>query len=193
MAKKKIVKKPKCDVGNFKRFFAYLLDYYLGLLLCSLPIVLANGIINQSEKMQMNLFFFSKQPALFYSMAVVSLLLGYYYYIHIPLKVWKGQTVAKRLFHFKIVKKDGDEVDVKTLVLRYVVGFTIVEGSLISCSSILRQTITYMTNINLVDPLMKIGTYVSLASCMLVFVTKNRQMIHDFIAGTMVTDENYEK
>lgn len=193
MAKKKIVKIPKCDVGNFKRFFAYLLDYYLGLLLCSLPIVLANGIINQSEKMQMNLFFFDNQPMLLYFVAIVSLLLGYYYYIHIPLKVWKGQTVAKRLFHFKIVKKDGNEVDLKTLILRYVVGFTIVEGSLISCSSILRQLLTYVTKINFVDSLMQIGTYVSLASCLLVFVTKNRKMLHDFIAGTIVTDENFER
>ena len=191
MAKKKAIKKPKCDVGNFKRMFAYLIDYYFGLLLCSFPIIIANGIINQSDKMQMNLFFFDDQPGLFYAMAIISLLVGYFYYIHIPLHVWKGQTVGKRLFHFKIIKKDGNEVDLKTLLLRYGIGFTLVEGSLISTSAIVRQTITFATGINFVDPLMKIGVYISLASCVLVFVTKNRQMLHDLIAQTLVTSDDF--
>lgn len=193
MAKKKIHKDPVCNVGYFKRFFAYLVDYYFGLLLCSLPIVLMNGIINRSEKMQMNLFFFKSQPILLYGVAIVSLVLGYCYYIYIPLHKWKGQTLGKRLFHFKIVKNDGNDIDFKTILLRHVLGMLVIEGALISCSSVIRQLLTFMTGLNFVDPLMKIGVYVSLVSCILIFITKNHKMIHDLISGTIVTNESYQK
>lgn len=192
MAKKKKRRLPPvCDVGYFSRFFAYLLDYYFGLLLCSLPIVLANGILNGSDKIQMNLFFF-EGPTL-YVVALLSLLVGYVYYIHIPLRVWKGQTVAKRLLHFKIVKTTGDEVDRKTLLLRHAVGMMLVEGAVISCTSVVRQLITYCTGFNLVDPWIYAGMAITLVSCVVMFLNRNRRMLHDLIADTMVTKDTYQK
>lgn len=175
---------PQANVGFFKRFFAYLLDFYIGMLLCSLPIVLANGILNQSEKMQMNLFYF--EGTTFYVVAALSLLMGFWYYVYIPCKVWKGQTLAKHLFHFKIVKMDGSDVDLKALCLRQIVGMFVIEGSVIAASSLLRQIMTYITTINFVDPLIYVGLAITILSAIMMIFGKNRRMLHDFIGTTMV-------
>lgn len=175
---------PQANVGFFKRFFAYLLDFYIGMLLCSLPIVLANGILNQSEKMQMNLFYF--EGTTFYAVAALSLLMGFWYYVYIPCKVWKGQTLAKHLFHFKIVKMDGSDVDLKALCLRQIVGMFVIEGSVIAASSLLRQIMTYITTINFVDPLIYVGLVITILSAIMMIFGKNRRMLHDFIGTTMV-------
>lgn len=175
---------PQANVGFFKRFFAYLLDFYVGMLLCALPIVLANGILNQSEKMQMNLFYFD--GITFYVVALCSLLVGFWYYVYIPCKVWKGQTLAKHLFHFKIVKMDGSDVDFHSMILRQVVGMFLVEGSVIAASSLFRQIITYLTSINFVDPLIYVGLVITVLSSVIMLLGKHRRMIHDFIGATMV-------
>lgn len=179
---------PECNVGIFKRFFAYLLDFYLGMLFCSLPIVLANGIVNQNDTMQMNLFFF--EGTTFYVVSFLSLLMGFIYYVFIPWKVWKGQTFAKHLFHFKIVQMDGDEVDMRSLFFRQVIGIFIVEGSIISCSSLLRQILTYMTSYNFVDTFIYVGLAITIVSSILMVIGKNHRMIHDFIGSTIVVQTN---
>lgn len=179
---------PQANVGIVKRFFAYLLDFYFGLLLSALPIVLANGMINQSTEMQVNLFFF--EGATFYIVGMLSLLVGFWYYVYIPCKVWRGQTLAKHLLHFKIVKMDGSDVDLKTLFLRQVVGMFLIEGSVIAASSLLRQMMTYLTNINFVDPFIYIGLAITVASCILMMLGKHRRMLHDFIGSTMVVLSN---
>ncbi|MEJ8737897.1 RDD family protein [Erysipelotrichaceae bacterium HCN-30851] len=191
MTKKKFYRKPICDVGMLKRFFAYIVDYYFGLLLCSLPIVLGNGLINRGEEMQMNLFFFKDQALTLYIIAFLSFFIGYVYYIHIPLKVWKGQTLAKHLFHFKIVKTNGEEVDLKSLLLRHAVGMFLIEGAVISCTSVLRQLLTYCTGINFVDSLIKVGLVLTFVSCVIMLFNSNRKMIHDYIGGTIVTSDSY--
>lgn len=175
---------PQANVGFFKRFFAYLLDFYLGMLLCSLPIVLANGILNQSDKMQMNLFYFD--GVTFYIVAAVSLLLGFWYYVYIPCSVWKGQTLAKHLFHFKIVKMDGEDVDLKSLFLRQIIGMFIIEGSVVAASSLLRQIMTYATSMNFIDPLIYVGFAITILSAIMMIFGKNRRMLHDIIGTTMV-------
>lgn len=193
MAKKKYTRLPICDVGVLKRFFAYLGDYYIGLLLCSLPIVLGNGLINQDETMQMNLFFFDEQPLVLVIIAVLSLLIGYVYYVHIPYRIWNGQTLAKRLLHFKIVQMNGEALKRKHLLLRHGVGMLLIEGSVISCTSVLRQLLTYFSGINLIDPWIYAGLAITIASCIFMLINKNHRMLHDYIANTMVTSEDYQK
>lgn len=172
------------SVGMVKRFVAYLVDFYFGMLLCSLPIVLGNGILNGSEKMQMNLFFF--QGAHFYIIGFLSLFIGYLYYVYIPKYIWKGQTVAKHWMHIKIVKMNGEEVDGKALFLRQIVGMFVIEGAVISCSTLLRQMLTYSTSINFVDMFIYISLGITVLSSMVMVFTTNRRMLHDFIGTTRV-------
>lgn len=179
---------PVCDVGIIKRFFAYLIDFYLGMLFCALPIVLANGIVNQNDTMQMNLFFF--EGTTFYIVAFLSLFMGFIYYVFIPWKVWKGQTFAKHLLHFKIVQMDGDEVHMRALFFRQVIGIFIIEGSIISCSSLLRQLLTYMTAYNFVDSFIYVGLGITIVSSILMVIGKNHRMLHDFIGATIVVQTN---
>lgn len=171
-------------VGLVKRFIAYMIDFYFGMLLCSLPIVLGNGIINQSEKMQMNLYFF--EGSTFYIIGIISLLIGYFYYVVVPNRMWKGQTVAKHLLHIKIIKMDGNEVDGKTLFIRQIIGMFLIEGAVVSCSTLIRQMLTYGTNINFVDTFIYVGLGITLLSSLLMVFTGKRRMLHDFIGSTRV-------
>lgn len=186
MKKKKSL--PVNNVSLIKRFFAYLLDYYFGLLLCSLPIVLANGIVNQSDVMQTNLYLFADQPKVLYLVAIFSLILGYFYYVHIPLHVWRGQTVAKRMLHFKIVKDNGDPVDFKALFLRYILGMMLIEGSLICCTSIFTQLLSYSFSIDFMKPWNTVGMIITILSIVWMLFNPQHKMFHDYIAKTIVTN-----
>lgn len=188
MVMKKKQSLPVNNVSLIKRFFAYVLDYYFGLLLCSLPIVLANGILNQSDVMQTNLYLFADQPKAFYLIAVFSLLLGYFYYVHIPLHVWKGQTLAKKMLHFKIVKENGDSVDFKALFLRQIIGLMFVEGALICCTSLFTQLLSYSFSIDFMKPWNNIGMVISLLSIVFMLFNPQHKMFHDYIAKTIVTN-----
>lgn len=193
MGKKKYYRTPLNDVNWLKRLFAYVLDYYFGLLICSLPIVLANGILNHSDKMQTNLYLFENQPVALYIVAAFSFLLGYVYYIHIPLRIWNGQTVAKKLFHFKIVKDNGDPVNLKTLVLRHVLGMMLIEGAVLCCTSILAQLLSFTFAINFIDSWLHVGMVVTIISGVWMLLNNQHKMFHDYIAKTIVTSDSYGK
>lgn len=186
--KKKIVRKKYIKAKLSKRLIACLLDFYLSILLSSFPIVLANGIINKSKQMQMNLFFFEKDPKIFFLIALISLFLGYVYYVYIPLKKWNGQTFAKHLFKIKIVNLNDEDVGLKDLILRQILGIFIIEGSIASTSSILRQIIAYITSYNFIDIGMKVGLFITAVSCALIFITRKQQMLHDIISKTYVVE-----
>lgn len=185
--KKKYYKLPTCDVSYVKRFFAYLVDYYVGLLCCSFPIVMANGILNQSDHMQMNLFLFD--GITFYIIGIISLVVGYWFYIYIPMFVWKGQTLGKRMFHFKMLRCDGKEITWKELWIRYFIGFTLIEESFLPSSSIVRQMLTKLTGFNFVDTFIYLGLGISIVSCIIMLFSKNRQMLHDRFANTLVVQD----
>ncbi|RSK27376.1 RDD family protein [Bacillus sp. HMF5848] len=125
--------------GFWIRFFAGLLDS----LLVNLPLLLLIGMLTgdfSDENSWVNLLFLL-------------------YTIIVPI-VWTGYTVGKRIVGIRIVKLDGRNVGLGTMLLRTIVA-----------------SIVYALTLG-------IGVIVS---AFMVGLREDKRAIHDFIAGTYVT------
>lgn len=89
------------------------------------------------------------------------------YLIAIP-TIWKGQTLGKRFFRIKLVKKDGSDIDIKTLFVREITRICLLIVS-VGCSAF--------------------ANFLSLT------ISKSHLAFHDVIASTRVVSisENAEE
>lgn len=172
------------DVPSWKRFVAYMLDWYLGSIFTSLPMVMIYMKVTNTDILNVNLFQYPKQYAML--AGGLGLLFALFYYMIVPLCIWKGQTLGKRWCHFKIAKRDGDDVCLKELFLRQIIGIFLIEGALIFPSDLFHQILSLVSNINFVTPLTYIGIVVSVLSAIFVIFRKDHKAIHDLISNTKV-------
>lgn len=82
------------------------------------------------------------------------------YAVILPL-VWTGYTIGKRMIGIRIIKIDGTNVDVWTMVKREIIG-----------------GLVYMLTLG----------FGVIVSAFMVGLREDKRAIHDFIAGTYVTD-----
>lgn len=180
-------KKPRTPVVENaplpRRFFAYLIDWYVGALATCLPISLFASKLT-GNMLNQNLI---ELPEPFGLIAgACALLCAFVYFVAIPAFVWPGQTPAKRMLGVKIVRTDGSPVDFGHLVLRQVVGLIVVDGTLVSASAVWHQMLSIATGINFVTPLMYVGFVLTLVNVLMIVLRQDRRCIHDFIGDTRV-------
>lgn len=172
------------DVSNSKRMFAYIIDWYVGSLFMTLPLVFLYSKLTGTTEMTQTLYAFPGNYG--YVAGGLALLFGLLYYVFIPLKVWKGQTPGKRMMGFKIVKDDNSDVDFITLFKREVIFIFLFECSMYSASSYFHQILSMLAGYDLVTILMYIGIVITVASGALVLKFDARKMFHDYFAKTRV-------
>lgn len=172
------------ELPIWKRFVAYMVDWYLGSIFTSLPMVMIYMKATNTQDLNTNLFQYPKQYALM--AGALGLLFGFFYYLIVPLLIWKGQTLGKHWCHFKIVKKNCQDVSFKQLFLRQIIGIFLVEGALIFPSNLFHQILSFICNVNLITPLNYVGIAISIISGLLVLIRKDHRAIHDLIASTKV-------
>lgn len=166
-----------------RRFFAYLIDWYLGALATALPISIVAGALTGDITNQRLVDF----PAPYgIAAGALALLFACAYYIAIPLAGWRGQTPGKRICRIRIEMADGSPADLAHLALRQVVGVFILSGVIANASSIWHQMLTIATQVNFVHPLMYAGFAVTVVSCVMILFRKDHRCLHDFIGGTAV-------
>lgn len=169
------------NVGLPRRMIAYLIDWYVGGLATALPVSFVSMKLFGSMANQ-NIMDFG---ALSMATGALALLCAVLYYWAVPAVVWKGQTLGKRIFRIQIVSDDGGEATPGLLAKRQILGIIVVEGSLVTASTIWHQMASLATGVNLVTPLMYLGMGISLVSAVLVLVGKHKA-IHDFLGGSRV-------
>jgi uncharacterized RDD family membrane protein YckC len=172
------------DIPIWKRFIAYMVDWYLGSIFTSLPMVLIYMKATNTQDLNTNLFQYPKQYALL--AGALGLLFGLFYYLIVPLFIWKGQTLGKRWCHFKITKINSENVSIKELFLRQIIGIFLVEGALIFPSNLFHQILSLISNVNLITPLNNVGIAISIVSGLCVLIRKDHKAIHDLIGSTKV-------
>lgn len=184
-AVKRQAKEQTAQASLSRRFFAYLFDWYVGGLATALPIAFFS--MRQYHTVQnQNIMLFSAPYGVI--AGVLALMCAVLYYAVIPTWGWKGQTPGKRLLRLKIVQADGADASAGTMFLRQLVGMMVLEGGLVTASTIWHQLATLLTGVELVKPLMYVGMVVSAVSALLV-VTRNHTAIHDRVAGTQVVEQ----
>ena len=172
------------NVANSKRMFAYIIDWYVGSLCMSIPVVFIFSYLSGTTEITQSLFNFPGNSG--YVAGALALLFGILYYVIIPLTVWKGQTLGKRMMGFKIVKDDMHDVDIMTMLKREVIFIFLLEGSMYSASSYIHQIISMLVGYDLVHIFMYIGIVITVASGSLVLKFDARKMFHDYFAKTRV-------
>lgn len=166
-----------------RRFFAYLIDWYVGALAGAIPISIIASQVTGDVTNQNIL----DLPAPFGLVAgALSLLFAWGYFVAVPAFVWPGQTLAKRFLGLRIATLDGDDPSLGKLMIRQVLGLFIIDGTLVAASAIWHQMLTIVTGVNFVTPLMYAGFAITLVNVAMIVMRKDRRCIHDLISGTQV-------
>lgn len=173
----------KSNVNVSRRFLGYIIDWYVGALCTALPIALISQKLTNTMTNQ-NIIEFQGSYGII--AGILALLFAVFYFVIIPTFIYKGQTIGKRICKMKIVKKSNEDVELKNIFLRQVIGVIVIEGALVTASTIWHQLLTMFTRFNFVTPLMYAGFVITAISvCLLLFKGENRAL-HDYIGNTKV-------
>lgn len=171
------------DAPVTKRFISYLIDWYVGALCTAIPISiisqkLTNTMLNQ------NIVEFQQPYGII--AGVLAVVFAIFYFVIVPTYIYPGQTVGKRICKIMIVKNDNEQVTIKNMLLRQLLGIIVIEGVLVSASAIWHEIITIITQTNFVTPLMYAGFVISAISILLYLFKGEHRALHDYLGNTKV-------
>ncbi len=156
-----------------KRILAFSIDIYLGSLLATLPISLASMYF--LGEMTQNVFLLDKTVAI--GMIVLSFAILFLYYLVVPWKLFKGQTIGKRLVGIRICFNDDQALFKRQFLMML---------TMTSLTKLVIQLVGIISGYNFVDVFIDLARSAAFVSLMLIVFTKNRRSIHDMISGTFV-------
>lgn len=178
-------KEEKNDLSHIRRFIAYAIDWYLGGVVASLPLIIIYMMLHDdATSIPQNIAIFD-YPYNFLA-GGLSFLVAVGYYVLVPCFVFKGQTVGKKILKLKIVDNNYLDATTKQIMIRQFVMIILVEGSIFTCSNMLHQIINAATNINFSRIYSYIGLAISLVSAIMVLVLKSKRALHDVVCNTKV-------
>ena len=165
------------EFGYFvRRMLAFGVDWYIRSVLINM---LANGL----EKVTGNIYI---------GLVLSCLIISFIYYVLIPFKVWKGQTLMLRAMQLKAVDYDNNDVSFKSLFIRYFVGCFILEGAFYIASTDIRSVLalTVLKDIPVLSQAINIVILaISILSIVVSLFDRNdHRLIHDYLARTRVID-----
>lgn len=175
------------------RLIAYAIDWAIGGVIAGFPAVLLYAAVTKRSDMFSNLYVF---PALGYPTywayiaGILCIIVAFVYFVYIPYKKYPGQTLGKKWMKIKIMRLDGEPLDLKTLMIRQIGGLMLIEGVSMVVANYLRQMLTLLTGFYVEYYLLAIGSFITVISCILVFNTPSHRAIHDYMAKTRVALEN---
>ncbi len=85
-----------------------------------------------------------------------------------------------------MARKDGTPLDLKTLLLRQVIGILLMEGTLYNGSGLLQDMLSLGTGLNFTGILLYVTLALTIVSLLAAFMAGSRRMIHDYLAGTVL-------
>ena len=191
---KELILKLKFDkpnnIGFLRRFISYMMDWYIGGMLTSLPIILTYTAMNSSNigTIEQNINIFEYPLNIIIGLA--SFMVAALYYVYVPMFINNGQTLGKKIMKLRIVSNDYSEASKKQIFIRQFVIILLLEGSLYTSSNMLHQVLNEVTGANIVSIYNTIGIAITALSALLVVIFKSRRALHDIITSTKVVAEN---
>ena len=191
---KELILKLKFDkpnnIGFLRRFISYMMDWYIGGMLTSLPIILTYTAMNSSNigTIEQNINIFEYPLNIIIGLA--SFMVAALYYVYVPMFINNGQTLGKKIMKLRIVSNDYSEASKKQIFIRQFIIILLLEGSLYTSSNMLHQVLNEVTGANIVSIYNTIGIAITALSALLVVIFKSRRALHDIITSTRVVAEN---
>ncbi|MCR2045128.1 RDD family protein [Anaerosalibacter massiliensis] len=172
-------------VSIFKRGIATILDIYISSVLAHIPILLIYSIETGEVQMTKELSALSTLNGVL--ACILGILIALFYYVILPVYKFDGQTLMKKTLGFKVVKMDGNNVDLNTMFKRELLGSMILEGGFVIGGSYLRQLILIIIGSkSLYKGLLYVSFVTTILSIIIMIFSKSNRAIHDYIAGTKV-------
>lgn len=167
-----------------KRFFALLIDWYLTNLLVAMPITL---YLRKGEYLQPDMFDYSSYPLHVGLLLILfGIFIGIFYFILIPLYVFDGQTLGKKLCKIKITTTDHSPLRLSTMIKRELIGATLLEGGLILIAIQARKLFLILGYSTLFTQLKYLSFILTIASIIYAYFNPLTQTFHDKLANTMI-------
>jgi uncharacterized RDD family membrane protein YckC len=171
-------------VSPSKRLLAYLIDHIVLVLLYAIPTKYIYSVITQKIEMQITLDMFELPYALL--VFGICLLISFYYLIYSPVYKHSGTTIGKRIFGIKVVKNDGSNVDLKTMIIREGIGVILLEGVTYPISNYIHSLLDILLKTNIENYLAYGFGVITIISILYALYNKDQAMFHDRIAKTKV-------
>lgn len=186
----RIIESNPTTVNNFKRLFAYVIDWYAASMLAGIPVVFIYSIFFQDLEITQNITLLPMPYSILAGILAITVYLAYF--IIVPLKIYPGQTFAKKIMNIKVVKNDDNDVDLKTLLKREVIGVMIVEGYIAASSSYFHQIINILIGRDFNNIYVYLFGIITAVSMLWACASPQRKMFHDYIAKTklVITGED---
>ena len=171
------------DIGWIRRILSYAFDWYIGGMIASLPVIVIYMMLHQDATyIPQNLSIFHGPYNII--AGSLSFIVASGYYVLVPMFVFKGQTLGKKIFHLKIIANNYDEVTNKQLFIRQFIMILLVEGSVFTSSNMLHQLLQVVTGLNIPKYYAYFGIFMTLISVILMIVLKSIRPLHDLFADT---------
>lgn len=180
-------------VGYFiRRILAFGIDYLIVNRLCVLLTAIVYGFMNHGELVIINDLADVSIGQCFVILLTI-FLVSLFYFVYVPCKVWKGQTLMQHVLQLKVMEDTNADIDVKTMMKRFIIGCLLLEGTFYYFISVLKNVLVLKflySNPEMMDwilsgPIVVISVY-SLVSSLL--DKKQSRMLHDRLFHTEVID-----
>lgn len=171
------------------RLYAYVIDWFVGGIVSGLPAVLLYAAVTRRTDMFSSLYVFEALGypwALGIGAGVMCALAAVFYFVVVPLVIWPGQTLGKRIAHVQVVRMDGSRVTACALVVRQVLVGFLLEGSGFVVARYIREAAVLITRFDVNYYWEIAGMAITLLSGLLALVCPARRALHDYVAGTRV-------
>ena len=173
------------DVGFLRRSVAYIIDWYIGGVLSSLPLIIIYMINNDNVTIIPQNIEIFKYP-LNIIVGLLSFMVAVFYYVLVPMYIYEGQTLGKKIASLKIMSNDNLKASRRQVFIRQFVVILLLEGSLFTSSNMLHQVLNVFSGVKITTIYSRIGLFITAISIILVILLKSRRAIHDVISGTRV-------
>lgn len=173
------------DVGFLRRSVAYIIDWYIGGVLASLPLIIIYMIINDNVTIIPQNIEIFKYP-LNIIVGLLSFMVVVFYYVLVPMYIYEGQTLGKKIASLKIMSNDNLKASRRQVFIRQFVVILLLEGSLFTSSNMLHQVLNVFSGVKITTIYSRIGLFITAISIILVILLKSRRALHDVISGTRV-------
>lgn len=173
------------DVGFLRRSVAYIIDWYIGGVLASLPLIIIYMINNDNVTIIPQNIEIFKYP-LNIIVGLLSFMVAVFYYVLVPMYIYEGQTLGEKIASLKIMSNDNLKASRRQVFIRQFVVILLLEGSLFTSSNMLHQVLNVFSGVKITTIYSRIGLFITAISIILVILLKSRRAIHDVISGTRV-------
>lgn len=171
------------------RLYAYVIDWAVGGVVSGLPAVLLYAGVTRHTDMFSKLYVFEALGypwALGIGAGVLCVLAAVFYFVVVPLTVWPGQTLGKRIARVQVARVDGARPTACALVVRQVLVGFLLEGSGFVVARYIREMAVLITRFDVNYYWEIAGMAVTLLSGLLALAHPARRALHDYVAGTRV-------